>query len=138
MEGFRAIFWTPLLLLAVITIIHSHAQVCYNNAEIIHVTRLETVSRECYCNVSSTTCSWSTFEDPENILSSGITESLLEWQSNTGYGQYICTEDNLIVVTDVLILPESKPGKQCISYTYLYGLGRAWLHIRLVISMHSA
>ena len=115
MEGFRSVFWTLLLLLA----IHGHAQVCYNSTEIIHVTRSEAISRECYCNVSSTTCSWSTFEDQENILTSGISESLLMWQNNTGYGQYVCTEDNLNVVADVLILPESKKTMHFIT-TYIY------------------
>ena len=80
------------------------------NTEIILVTRSEMISRECYCNLSSTVCSWSPFANRNNTLSSGISESLLQWRNDTGYGQYICMQDNSFIVNDhdVLILPESK------------------------------
>ena len=78
------------------------------NTEIILVTRSEMVSRECYCNLSSTVCSWSPFANRSNTLSSGISESLLQWRNDTGYGQYNCMQDNSFIVNDVFILPESK------------------------------
>ena len=88
-----------------------HAEyTCTNteNTKIILVTRSQMVSRECYCNLSSTVCSWSPFANRSNILSSGISDSLLLWRNDTGYGEFICMQDNSFIVNDVFILPESK------------------------------
>ena len=62
----------------------------------------------CICDILSTNCSWSPFADRSIILSSGISESLFVWQRSHGYGQYICVEDNSIVVKNVLILPQGE------------------------------
>ena len=61
----------------------------------------------CNCTQSSTQCSWSTYADPEKILSSGTTESVLMWQE-TGYGQYLCLKDGSIVIKNIMILPEGE------------------------------
>ena len=96
------------VLLGLVALMEDVHATCSPNTEIIFVTRSAIVSRECFCDSSSTACSWSPFADQSNILSSGISESLLLWQDNTGYGQYICMQDNSFIVSDVLILPESK------------------------------
>ena len=98
-------------LLGLVILVDNVHTTCIGNTEkteIILVTRSEMISRECYCNLSSTVCSWSPFANRNNTLSSGISESLLQWRNDTGYGQYICMQDNSFIVNDVFILPESK------------------------------
>ena len=92
--------------------------------EIIPVDRsqTQTVSRECFCNITSTTCSWSRFTDQENIIryvNGGFIESLLMWHIDhwiSMAGIASCIVDHSVVVKGVLILPESKENTALVHF----------------------
>ena len=64
--------------------------------------RLEDQALEIPCNCNSTRCWWTKFANRDHIISN----KFLTLQSREDYGQYICYEDNVTVVMDILILPE--------------------------------
>ena len=117
------VFVALILFLLIVPQIHPQVYMC-QNTEVYSVLPEEesnTISFECYCDVFSTNCLWSSFSDRGNILSSGTSESLFMWNRSIGYGQYICVEDEFIVAMDVLILPQSKEIKttnctKCMSF----------------------
>ena len=96
------------------------SEVCY--------LRLNQPPEQIFCDCgSSTNCSWSMFGNREEILSSGVTEATLMWQ-NTGYGQYVCLNDNSTEKRNIVILPESE--KKYVFHMCLHKT-RVWLHLTL-------
>lgn len=103
------IYLQSILFVALVAEINAPMDLCHNT-EVVTVASEESdqLSFECICGDSSTDCSWSTFTDRRNVLSSGNSESLFMWQRSIGYGQYICVENSDFVRKDVLILPQGE------------------------------
>ena len=88
------------------TISCNETKVCLKSPDAV-----EPYNISCSCPTPSIHCYWTKFAYRGNILTNGVTESLLVWRSNTlGYGQFTCISQDpsydLNVEKNVLIIPD--------------------------------